>query len=130
MQQNKDNNIVFFDGVCSLCNGVVDFIMKRDKKKVFRFTSLQSEYSKENLKNIELDTIVYISNEKIYTKSKAVLEILSTLGGLWKLSLMLKLIPSFILDIGYDLISKNRYVWFKKKDTCRIPTKEEKERFL
>ena len=131
-------NIIFFDGVCSLCNHSVDFIIRRDKKNLFLFSSLQSSKAQEILKGHHypldkvknLSNIVYLRKGKIKIKSKAALLICWDIGGILRLGTLLLIIPSFILDFFYDIIAKYRYQWFGKKESCRIPTQEEQGKFL
>jgi len=132
---NENKLIILFDGVCNLCNSSVQFIIKRDKKKRFLFTSLQSDASRDillqfQLKNSELDSILLIENGKIYQKSDAILKIVRHLDGLWKMSYGFIIIPKFIRDFVYIIIAKNRYRWFGKREVCMIPTKELQMRFL
>ena len=123
----KDTHIVFFDGVCNLCNKSVDFLIKADRKRVLKYAPLQS--AKKTLKS--KDSIVFLSEGQEYQKSKAILKILSKLGGFYKfIGAVFSIIPSFILDVFYDLIAKNRYKIFGRKDNCRLPTKEELELFI
>ncbi len=130
-----ENPILLFDGVCNLCNQSVQFIIKADKKVVFRFASLQSEFAKEHLKQFEtetedLKTIYLLVDNKIYDRSDAALEIAKRLGGFWQLFYVFKIIPSFIRDAVYNLISRNRYRWFGKQESCMIPSPELTSRFL
>lgn len=125
--------ILFFDGVCGLCNGAIDFVMKYDHKEIFLFSPLQSEYAQSRLPTElteNLSTFVVISNGKILIKSDAVLEIFHLLGGRWSVFSILKVLPRFIRNGVYDFVARNRYAWFGQKDTCRLPTLEEKRRFL
>lgn len=127
--------IVFFDGVCNLCNSSVQFIIKRDKKEQFHFASLQSEYAKKCLKESlrdsdNLQSIVLKDGDKILTKSTAVLTISKSLSGLWPVLYILILIPKFIRDWVYDFIGSNRYKWFGRRDECMIPIPELKSRFI
>jgi predicted DCC family thiol-disulfide oxidoreductase YuxK len=127
--------IIFFDGVCNLCNGSVDFILKRDPKETFRFASLQSPIAKDLLKRESVDlnnmrTIILLNNGKIFYRSNAILEILRQLTAPWPVFYVFKLVPRFIRDGLYNLISKYRYSWFGKRDTCRIPSAGERARFL
>jgi len=131
----KNKSIILFDGVCNLCNGSVQFIIKRDKKQNFLFTSLQSDAGQElllhfNLKNSDFDSIILIKNNKVYQKSTAILHISRHLPGLWKLNYGFIIIPKFIRDFFYTIIANNRYKWFGKKDSCMIPTTELQKRFL
>lgn len=127
--------IVLFDGVCNLCNASVNFIIDRDAKAVFKFASLQSDFGQKilnenQLKQADFDSILLLKEDKILKKSDAALEIARNLEGWWKFFYVLKVIPKFIRDFGYDLIAKNRYRIFGKSETCRIPTAELKARFL
>ena len=134
----KDSNsdpIIFFDGICNLCNASVDFVMRHDKRQRFKFASLQSEIAKDVLlgKGINLDdleSIVLYRNGQIIQKSNAVLSIAWTLGFPFCLGYVFKLIPRFLRNYVYDVIARNRYKWFGKKSSCRLPTPEEQNRFL
>ena len=126
-------NIVFFDGYCGLCNWLVNFLLKKDKKKKLHFASRQSEFARIFLKTStslsEIDAVIYLKSGKVYTKSSAILWILSQLDGIWKLSMILFLIPAFLRNIIYDWIAKKRYLWFGEKDTCYLPQSEFNDRF-
>ena len=130
---NKYPKLIFFDGVCGLCNNFVDFVLKRDKHNKFYFTPLQSELSQEVLPkkySQNIDTIVYKKEDKIYVKSTAALHIMSDMGGLFKLSKLAFIFPLFIRDAVYDWIARNRYRWFGKHPTCRIPTEKERQKII
>ncbi len=130
--------LICFDGYCLLCNAWVDFLIKRDRKNIFTFTSLQSNagrnvllrkgYSESELK--ALDSIVVVNAGKVSTRSDAVIEILVALGGLFKMARLLKLIPSSVRNLAYDTMAKKRYVWLGRRDTCRMPSPEESHKFL
>lgn len=127
--------VILFDGVCNLCSGFVQFIIKRDKSGKFKFASLQSVYAKDKLKSTginsdELSTVVFISGNRIYTKSTAALKIAKELGGSWRLLYPLIIIPKFLRDGVYNLIAKNRYKWFGKQESCMLPDPELRSRFL
>lgn len=135
IEQNKP--VLLFDGVCNFCNSSVIFILKRDKKRKIFFAALQSPCAQEILNSIgekvlegDYDSVILIYNGKLYKRSRAVLEILSIIGGLWKLTVVFKIIPAFISDFFYDLIARNRYRLFGKKESCMIPTPEIKGQFL
>jgi len=126
---------VFFDGVCTLCNRSVNFLISKDKKEVLKFASLQSEYAqntipKELLNRENLDTIIVYSDGQFYDRSNAVLKLCKILGGGFYVFLIGYLIPRFIRDGLYRFIANNRYRWFGKKLQCRIPTVDLKDRFL
>ena len=135
MNNFNDKSIILFDGVCNLCNSSVNFIIKHDKKKHFLFASLQSDAAKEILlqfptKKLTLDSILLIEGKDIYEKSSAALKISKHLSNGFHLLNYFIIIPLFIRDLVYNLISKNRYKWFGRKDKCMIPTEEVKSRFL
>ena len=127
--------ILLFDGVCNLCNGFVQFIIKRDKNAKFKFASLQSEIGQEYLKQHHLETevfesFVYLKNDKFYQKSTAALTLFKDLGGAWVLMYVLMIFPRFIRDFFYNLIARNRYKMFGKRESCMLPSPELKNRFL
>ncbi|UNY98087.1 thiol-disulfide oxidoreductase DCC family protein [Zhouia spongiae] len=137
MEIPKNKKIILFDGVCNLCNNAVQYIIKKDKKDVFRFASLQSDIGLQLAKERGIDTgqvdsIVMIDpGNAYYVKSTAALEIAKDLGGFYAfLAPVLLYIPTRLRDIGYDFIARNRYKWYGKKDQCMIPTAELKEKFL
>ena len=135
MNKQLTHSIILFDGVCNLCNGAVNFVIKRDTGNVFKFTPLQEKQGVLLLKTHavdtqKLDSIVLIENEKVYVKSSAALRIAKKMSNLWPLFFVLLIIPSFIRDGVYDFIAKNRYKWFGKKEQCMIPTPGLIEKFL
>lgn len=135
MKVTERFHIVLFDGVCNLCNNSVDFIIRRDSKGVFKVGAIQDEHTQKLLGDYDipkdyLDSLIYLHKDKVYYKSRGALEIARNLGGLWPLFYMLIIVPSFIRDPIYDWIARNRYKWFGKKETCRLPTPKEKEKFL
>lgn len=130
-----NHTIIIFDGVCNFCNASVNFIMKQDKKQVFRFTSNQNEVGQNLLmqynRNPEKVETIYLIEEGIcYEKSTAALRIAKQLSFPFYLAYPALIIPAFIRDFIYDFIARNRYKWFGKKETCRIPSPAERERFL
>ena len=130
----NDKPVILFDGVCNLCSGSVQFILKRDKEKIFSFASLQSNYGQVLLKQFDLPTDVFNSfilfqDGKILTRSTAALKMFSQLKG-WRWVKTFLIVPKFIRDGVYNLVAKNRYKWFGKKDECWVPTPELKARFL
>lgn len=132
----ESKKIVLFDGVCNLCNDAVQRIIKHDKKDVFRFASLQSDFGKKlveerGLDPEEIDSIILIEpGVAYYRKSTAALEISRDLSGGYSLLKHFLIIPENLRDGIYDFIAKNRYKWFGKKDQCMIPTPELKAKFL
>lgn len=127
--------IILFDGVCNLCNGVVNFIIDRDPLKKFQFASLQSEkgqylLDKFHLSKIDFDSFVLVDGDVFYQKSTAALVVAKHLNSPWSYFYWFLFLPKSMRDWFYDLIAKNRYSWFGKKESCRIPTPELKDRFL
>lgn len=134
-QNEQHYKIILFDGVCNFCNFWVNFIIDRDKKNQFRFAALQSEIGKELLTKFDLpeddfDSFILISQNKILKKSSAAFEIAKDLNGWLKIFSPLKLLPNSFNDFIYDFVVKNRYKIFGKRDVCRIPTEEDKIKFL
>lgn len=132
---DPESGILYFDGVCNLCNGLVQFVIRQNPQGTIRFASLQSETGRYRLKALGLDseklsTVLYEKNGRVMTRSDAVLCLLSDLGGIWKLSVIGWIIPGFIRNFLYDEIARRRYTWFGKRDSCMVPTPELKERFL
>lgn len=135
MKQSESHKIILFDGVCNLCNGAINFVIKKDKKNIFKFAPLQSEIGKTLLSQFKIDTsevdsIILVDGEKYYAKSSAALRISKELSGAYPLLYGFIILPRFIRDLVYDYIAKNRYKWFGKKESCMIPTPELKEKFL
>lgn len=127
--------IILFDGVCNFCNYWVNFVLIKDKKDLFRFAPLQSDKGKELLTNFNLshhdfDSFILISGSEIKKKSLAVFEITRTLGGCISLINIFSFLPSFLTDFVYNLIARHRYKIFGKRNSCRIPTEEERNKFL
>lgn len=127
--------VVLFDGVCNLCNHTVDFLITQDNKKVLRYASLQSETGEMLASHFgisleRLRTILYVRRGKAYIESSAVLNILRDIGGLWALMYAFIIIPPFIRNAAYRFISRNRYRFFGKKNSCRLPSEEEEALFL
>jgi predicted DCC family thiol-disulfide oxidoreductase YuxK len=130
-----DGPIVLFDGVCNFCNRSVNFILDHDTRRRFRFAALQSDAGQAVLRRFALrtddfDTAVLVERGRAYTKSAAALRIARNLGGWWSLLALLFAIPPFLRDAAYDVLARNRYRWFGKADSCRVPTPEVWERFL
>lgn len=126
--------IVFFDGVCGLCNSSVDFVLRRDKAGRIRFAPLQGETAAKLLPSADregLDSLVFWDNGRLYRRSSAIVRILWRLGPLWRfLGSLLWVVPVPLRNVGYRLVAKRRYRMFGKKETCRLPTPEERDRLL
>ena len=134
-EMNEQNNIVFFDGVCNLCNSSIDFLVRHNRKRNLRFASLQSDFAKEFLADHPIDqkaleSVLYFTNGKLYQKSNAILHIALELPFFFRLAYVFIIIPKGIRDSVYSWIARNRYRWYGKKETCRLPTPEERALFL
>lgn len=129
------NKLVLFDGVCNLCNFTVNFIIDRDQKKEYYFAPLQSETAKSillkyGMSQNEMNSVILIKGNQIYQKSDAVLEIIKDFSLPYQIFQIGRILPKYIRDYLYDCIAKNRYRFFGKTETCKIPTPELRERFL
>ncbi|MGP0564527.1 MULTISPECIES: thiol-disulfide oxidoreductase DCC family protein [unclassified Nitrospina] len=130
---NEQPPIIFFDGMCGLCNGFVDFLIRADKAQVFRFSPLQGEAAGRVLGTTgeySLDSVVLVEGDRVSSKSTAALRIFRRLGGIWSLLWALRWVPLPVRDGIYEWIARNRYRLFGEKETCRIPSPEERTRFL
>lgn len=133
--QMPKNSIILFDGVCNFCNRTINIILKYDKDAYFQFAPSQSNAAMGTMQEFGLEenaiaSVILIDQEKVYTKTDAVIQIANRLSGWPKLFRLLKYIPKSIRDFGYDLIAKNRYALFGKKDHCMIPDASIRHRFL
>lgn len=132
----QGKKIVLFDGVCNLCNGFVQYIIKRDKNDVFRFASLQSDIGQKILRHTGIDQkqidsiVLYEPGIAYFYKSSAAIEIAKGLGGWFSLSSIFLLIPKFLRNPVYDYVARNRYKWYGKQESCWLPTPELKSKFI
>lgn len=125
--------VIYFDGYCGLCNGFVDFVLARDRARHFRFAPLQGTRARARFGDpgdVDPATILLEEGDQVFDRSTAALRIIAALGGVWRLAGLLRLVPRFIRDAVYDWIARNRYGWFGKRDTCRLPSPEERAVFL
>ena len=127
--------IILFDGVCNFCNRTINTILKHDQDAYFQFAASQSNAAIDimqafKIEQIAIASVILIDNEKVYTKTDAVIQIAKHLKGWPRLFRLLKFIPKPIRDFGYDLIAKNRYAIFGKREICRIPDESIRHRFL
>ncbi len=131
----EEKSIILFDGVCNFCNAGINFIIRQDKKKIFRFAALQSRAGQQlaeehNLPKKDFDSFILIENGKVYNRSTAGVKVYNKLPWYWKWTQVFWIVPKFIRDGVYDFIARNRYKWFGKKEVCMIPTPELRSRFL
>lgn len=135
MNSSNTHKIILFDGVCNLCNSSINFVIKRDKKNLFQFATLQEQpgqalLKKYNINTLDTDSIILIANNKAYVKSTAALHIAKDLKGGWPLLYGFMIIPTFVRNWVYDFVARNRYNWYGKKDSCMIPSPALKDKFL
>ncbi len=124
-----NDDILFFDGVCAVCNRLVNVMLRFNKNRRIYYAPLQGATAKRLLSHEyinDLNTVVFKHNNRIYKKSNAIIKILQTIGGIWTLAVVLYIIPRFLRDAVYVFIAKNRYKWFGKYESCRLPTEKEK----
>ena len=135
---SDDGPIVVFDGVCNLCNAAVDFLLRHDRSGALRFASAQGPTGSALL-GVEAgddgsvpdpDTIVVAVDGQLLERSDAVLALVGHLGWPWRAASVGRVVPRPVRDAAYDLIARNRYRWFGRKETCRLPSPEERARFL
>lgn len=140
MPDTSSNTLVLYDGVCGLCNGLNQFLLKRDPNDHFRFASLQSEFSASLLKRydisaVDLDTIYVVAgygqpSQRLLARSDAILHVLSRLGGGWGLLRIGRMLPKSLRDALYNLVARNRYRVFGKYDVCLMPEEKYRRKFL
>jgi predicted DCC family thiol-disulfide oxidoreductase YuxK len=127
--------VIFFDGVCNLCNRAVQFIITHDRSKYFKFAALQSDVAEAMLPDLNLkvkrgDSFILVENGKVFEQSTAALRVAKKLGGLWPLLYGFIIVPPLIRNAAYRFIARSRYKWFGRRESCWIPTPELKNRFL
>jgi len=132
----ENKKLILFDGVCNLCNSTVRYVIKHDKKDMFRFASLQSELGHGILKKYRIDAsktdsiMLYAMDHGFKIKSTAALFIAKDLDYPIKMMFLFIIIPRFIRNWVYDIIAKNRYKWYGKRESCMIPTPDLQAKFL
>jgi predicted DCC family thiol-disulfide oxidoreductase YuxK len=134
------HHLLLYDGVCGLCDRLVQFVLRHDRGDRFRFAALQSPLAGNLLRGYgrdaaDLDTVYVIARHdepaaKLLSKGRAVLFVLTELGGIWRLASVLRVLPRPLLDFGYDLIARRRYRWFGRYDACPLPTPATRAKFL
>lgn len=140
MSESVATTIVLYDGVCGLCNRLIQFLLKRDRHDRFRFASLQSDFAKELLKRhaidaLDLDTVHVVvdygkAGEKVLSRSDAIIHALSQIGGVWRLFAAGKVLPRSLRDSFYKMVATNRYRFFGKYDVCLMPEERFKHKFV
>ena len=127
--------LLLFDGYCNLCNSTVNRLLRFDRRKRITFVSLQSDagmklIAKYQLENLYDKTVILIANEKLYHHSTAIIHLFKILGGGWKILCALIVIPGPVRDFFYSLIARNRLKWFGRRESCRVPTRDELNHFI
>ena len=133
--ETLSQNVILYDGVCNLCWFWVQFVLRHDKERLFHFLPLQSQAAQRlmqehGLQNAELSTVVLIENNKAFIKSSAILRIFKKLPLPWPLLYGLIVLPVFFRDGIYAFIGRNRYRWFGQGQSCYVPSKDDRDRFL
>jgi predicted DCC family thiol-disulfide oxidoreductase YuxK len=131
----EGKQIILFDGVCNYCNNVVNKIIENDINNLFVFAAIQSEIGQKIINyiglNPNIDSIVlYQPGQAYFVKSEAALRIFTQLGGKFSLLKIVYVLPETLRNFAYDYFAKNRYNWYGKTNTCRIPNVNEKDKFL
>jgi predicted DCC family thiol-disulfide oxidoreductase YuxK len=131
----KEHPLILFDGICNFCNSAVNFVIKKDKEAFIHFAPLQSPKGRLYLKQYNypvnnLNSFVFIEDNKVYTKSTAALKVCRHLKGGWPLCYGFIIVPKFIRDGIYSWVAKNRYKWFGVRQECMMPTPEVRSRFV
>lgn len=129
-----NGSIIYFDGLCNLCDGFVRFVIRHDRRKRYRFAPLQGETARirlgERFTEGELQTLVLEEPKRFRIRSDGALAIVTGLGGLWRLAGVLRILPRRLRDAGYDYVARKRFAWYGRRDACRVPTTDEQQRFL
>jgi predicted DCC family thiol-disulfide oxidoreductase YuxK len=127
-------DLVLYDGECGLCDRLVQWLLRHDRKGVLSYAPLQGETARPFVSG-DLDTMVFVERDAggtthVYERSRGVFRILQKLGGIWRAVAWLRILPRFVTDAGYRFISRNRLRWFGRADACRVPDASVKARFL
>ena len=132
----KRRDILFYDGVCGLCDRLVQFVLRRDRRGRFAFAALQSDFAAETLRRFgrdarDLDTVYVVTSDGLLLhKGRAILFVLRALGFPWSLAAVLSILPWRVVDWCYDRVAHSRYRLFGRYDQCRLPAPEERSRFI
>jgi predicted DCC family thiol-disulfide oxidoreductase YuxK len=135
MEATTRNPILIYDGVCQLCDTFVQFVLKRERVPILTFVASQSESGQKLLRSFDMDnlaenSVLLIKKGKVYSKSRAIFELLPYLSFPWQILVVFKIIPTRLTDLVYDFVARNRYTFFGKRDVCRIPAEHHQKRFL
>lgn len=125
--------VLFFDGHCNLCSRFIDFLIRRDHRGVLNYAPLQGKTARVKLSPdlyMSLPSVVLLDGDEVYLRSGAALRAMAMLGGIYSLAKIFLVVPSPVRDFVYNVIANNRYKIFGRRETCRLPTEEEKDRFL
>lgn len=127
-----DRPVLFFDGMCNLCSRSVQFVLKRDRKRIFLFGSLQSPKGAAAQKQVgqAADSFILFYKGRYYIQSDAAIKTALLLGGAWKIVAAAYIVPRFIRNAVYRFVARNRYKWFGKRESCMVPRPEYAAQFL
>ena len=132
--QSTQKPIIFFDGVCAMCNRFVDVVLRADSRRVFHFSPLQGQTARDLLPPLHSNpkewSMIYLDERGVHSESDASLEVYRRLGGIWWPLSLARLVPRWIRNPIYRVIARNRYRWFGTRDSCRVPTEDQRDRFL
>jgi predicted DCC family thiol-disulfide oxidoreductase YuxK len=126
-------SVLLFDGVCTLCNGFVRFVIERDPAGRFQFAPLQSDAARRLLGAAQQplpDSLVLVEDSRLFTRSTAALRVARGLRFPWPLAYVFVAVPRPVRDWVYDAVARNRYRWFGRREICMVPTPELRSRFL
>lgn len=131
----RHERVIVFDGVCNWCTAWVNFMIDHDPQGKFKFGTLQSEQGQQILHDLQLstenfDTFLLLEQDRVFTKSTAALRIVRHLSGFWRLFYIFIVVPRPFRDAIYDVVARHRYKWMGKADACRVPTPNERARFV
>ncbi len=129
------HSVIVFDGVCVLCNGWVRFLLSRDRANRYKFASMQSEVGRKLLVDNGLDpddpvSFLLLEAGRPYSDSNAIIRVLQSLGGVWSLAVIFKVVPNALRDRAYRALARNRYRLFGKHEACLVPAADVADRFL
>jgi predicted DCC family thiol-disulfide oxidoreductase YuxK len=132
VDRGSDAPVIFFDGVCHVCSGLVRFVLRHDRRGRFRFAPLDSDVARARLGSSAAasDSVILLEAGRRYERADAVLRIARELGAPWSAAVVFRILPHGLRDWGYDWFARRRYRWFGKRETCYLPTPDERARFL
>ena len=134
-----DGPILLYDGLCGFCDGAVQFVLRHDRRRTLRFAPLQGELARAIIARhpalAAVDSLILVqraphAGERVLVRSEAALGVARHMGGPWRATALLRVVPRAVRDWVYDTFARNRYRWFGRLDRCRVPAADERERFV